>query len=211
MKRRLAIVALVLAVLPACTVGAGGGVTVQGSARVVYTQPPQPQVETTPERRGFLWVKGHWVWANDQWTWEGGRWERERSGFGWQDGHWERRGNAWHWIEGHWAQGQVTVETRDPEPVRDHRDPQPEVRDHRDPTPEPAGDYPSSDPPPPQAETQGAQQKGFIWAAGRWDWRAGKWVWVSGHWERSRPNKTWEAGHWEKRGNRWVWTEGGWR
>jgi len=177
----------------ACTVTGSGTIT---GSMVVYTEPPQDQVEKVIERPGYFWVTGRWDWQNGAWAWVGGHWERERAGFRWQAGQWQRRGNSWHWVDGRWAPG--------------------------GPVAEPSGDgratvvvgvdtsYPTAEPPPPKPESPGPAQAGFIWAAGRWEWKNGQWGWVDGHWERERANMVWTPGRWELRDGHWSWTEARW-
>jgi hypothetical protein len=71
------------------------------------TQPPPPQPESRPpERRGFVWVEGHWEWEAGEWKWKRGKWERERSGMRWEPGRWERRGDRYVFVRGRWVQAE---------------------------------------------------------------------------------------------------------
>src|SRR5688500_12827487 len=42
--------------------------------------PPEPRAERGGQRRGHVWVEGHWEWNNGKWDWQAGRFERERRG-----------------------------------------------------------------------------------------------------------------------------------
>lgn len=84
----------------ACAAQATGTLSV--STGMAYSQPPEPLEERVVERPGFIWIKGHWDWRDNQWAWAAGRWEPDRAGYTWHEGRWERRGDAWHWIEGRW-------------------------------------------------------------------------------------------------------------
>jgi hypothetical protein len=70
------------------------------------TAPPAPRQEPVPAARsGFVWVRGHYGYSQNQYQWIPGHWERARAGT-WVDGRWEQRsqGNVsyWVWVEGGW-------------------------------------------------------------------------------------------------------------
>lgn len=197
--------------VPSCVVTARGRITAGSS--VAYREPPPPQAEPEAgtQRAGYIFVRGRWVWNNNQWTWSAGRWERTRANYTWSDGRWEQRGSQWHWIDGQWVAvggggGNVVVDHRGgggggtaPVDVEDQRTPQP---------PAPSM-YPTQPPPALQNENAGTKT-GHVWIRGRWDWQAGNWTWVPGHWERVKANKRWTDGRWELQGTYYVWIDGGW-
>ena len=206
--------------VPACLVHGHGSMTVStGVAVDVYQEPPAPRPETQMERPGFIWIKGRWNWANNQWVWIDGHWERQKANQVWVEGRWEKRGTSWHWIEGSWgAGGGAVVETRDhrepvvlpvEHPVEHPVETGPVVRDHREPTVT-ISVTPTSEPPAIRVEQHEATRSGFVWQGGRWSWVSGKWEWVAGHWERQKANQVWTEGRWERQGNTWIYVEGTW-
>lgn len=181
---RLRDVAVSLAI--AC-VGCTATASVHGGMTVVYSQPPQPKVETMAPRPGYVWVRGHWDLVNGQWAWISGRYVRDRPGSRWQEGRWERRGEAWHWFEGEWVAGgsvvgQVSVGT----------------------------EYPTEAPPSPRVEDTGPSRPHQFWIGGHWQWKDRTWSWVPGHWEPEREGSVWSPGRWERQGANWVWIDGTW-
>jgi hypothetical protein len=74
---------------------------------VVYVDraPPPRRVEVVPARPGpeFVWIEGHWAWANNDYAWHQGRWERPpRRHAHWVRGRWRKHGHEWYWEPGHW-------------------------------------------------------------------------------------------------------------
>lgn len=205
------VVALGLAIGPACVVSGSGSVGVEATTPVVVQEPPPPQVEAVTARPGWLWIKGRWNWQGGQWVWAGGHWERERAGYAWTEGRWEARGNQWVWVDGTWAAAPApvvaTTVVETPAPVVEGgisvnaTAPTGSVTISASPT---------AAPPPVRVETV-APRAGFVWITGRWDWRSGQWTWVGGHWEREHANMMWVAGRWEMQGGRWIWVEGTWQ
>jgi hypothetical protein len=213
----LGFTALIAATAPACVFTASARVR---PAVVVYEEPPAPRNEVVRVKAGHVWVQGRWEWQNSRWVWKNGYFVRARTNYSWEVGRWEQRGNQWHWVEGRWVAGGGGGAVE----VRDHRhdapppDPRVEVRDHRNdaPPPEPEVnyielDYPTREPPAPQADPVPPPKSGYIWVYGNWDWQKGVgWKWTAGHWERKKAKKAWKAGYWELRGNRWFWVSGEW-
>jgi len=54
-------------------------------------------------RRGYIWISGHWIWDIHTYIWVKGFWERERANFHWHEGSWEATPNGFFWIEGYWC------------------------------------------------------------------------------------------------------------
>jgi hypothetical protein len=69
--------------------------------------PPPPRQEyAPPQRRGQVWVPGHWERQNRQYVWVQGFWVRERGVQHYRPAHWEERNGRWYFVQGSWARGQ---------------------------------------------------------------------------------------------------------
>jgi WXXGXW repeat (2 copies) len=106
MKR---VLILRLAASLAATAAIGGCTSWYAQPRwgVAYavTAPPVERVEVVPTSPGFnyVWVGGHWGWANDNYRWVGGRWVVPASGFStWVPGRWDRDRYGWFYRDGRW-------------------------------------------------------------------------------------------------------------
>src|SRR5687767_8804451 len=64
--------------------------------------PPPPREERFANRRGFVWVPGHWDWENGQYVWVDGKYERERRGKRFRQARWELQNGAWVRVDGSW-------------------------------------------------------------------------------------------------------------
>ena len=64
--------------------------------------PPPPAEDPGRERKGYLWVKGHWEWRDGDYEWVPGHWERMRAGKTWTEGRWDNTSGKWTWVPGHW-------------------------------------------------------------------------------------------------------------
>jgi len=80
----------------------------EGSAAGVYyvdQEPPLAPVEVIPASPGFnyVWVGGHWGWANYNYHWVPGAWVVPAAGYRtWVPGRWDRDGHGWYFRNGHW-------------------------------------------------------------------------------------------------------------
>ena len=77
-------------------------VTVHGH-RGKPAPPPEPAEPIPSGPRGYVWIKGYWVWSGTQYEWKKGHWERAQGNQRWIDGHWERQNDDYVWIEGRWG------------------------------------------------------------------------------------------------------------
>ena len=71
---------------------------------VAPSAPPPPIVEARPIAPApyYVWVPGHWGWAN-RWVWVSGQWvARPRPSAVWVGGRWAKQGGGWVWIGGGW-------------------------------------------------------------------------------------------------------------
>jgi hypothetical protein len=64
--------------------------------------PPALRPEAVQQRRGFIFVRGHYEWSNNQYQWTPGHWERQRAGARWVDSRWELQGRVWVQVPGGW-------------------------------------------------------------------------------------------------------------
>lgn len=67
--------------------------------------PPEPRVERSRARRGYVWVAGNWDWQNGSWNWTPGRYERQRSNARYENTRWEQRDGRWQRNDGGWREG----------------------------------------------------------------------------------------------------------
>jgi hypothetical protein len=81
-----------------------GPYTVTERRVVVVDPPPADRVEVIqPQRRGYVWVNGHYRHDGRRYTWVNGHYERiPRSNARYRPGYWDRRGNGYVWIDGRW-------------------------------------------------------------------------------------------------------------
>jgi hypothetical protein len=176
----------------------GGSTTVVVDDGRPRRAPPAHQHENPGNKKGYVWIRGHWEWRNGDWEWIPGHWERSKSKQYWVDGYWELRGDVYVWVDGYW----------DKEANR------PNVRDHRDggggTTVVVKDDGRPRRAPPSHKDEKPGNKKGYVWIRGHWDWRNGDWEWIPGHWERAKSKQYWVDGYWELRGDVYVWVEGRW-
>lgn len=149
--------------------------------------PPPPREERFENRRGFVWVPGHWDWQNGQYVWVEGRYERERRGKRWRQPKWELRDGVWVRIDGDWD---------DDVPV---------------------GNYPTQAPPAPREERPGTKagfvwvRGRYEWRNGNYEWVPGHWEreranerWIDGRWEYHDQRWIWIEGKWDRGGYTWA-------
>lgn len=148
--------------------------------------PPALKEERFDPRSGFVFVRGHWDWDNNEWKWFPGRWERERHGKRWRDVRWEQRNGEWNQIDGDWEDDDAA-----PRPVSH-------------------GDYPTSAPPAPPNDRIPNLGPGEVLIPGHYEWRNNHYQWSGGGIDRARPGFRYQAGSWAQRGDRYVYTEGAW-
>ena len=75
---------------------------------IVYAQrhPPMDRYEErgSAPGPGYLWIRGHWRWAGDEFRWVRGQWV-EAGRRRWLEGHWAHDRRGWYWKEGYWRGG----------------------------------------------------------------------------------------------------------
>ncbi|MGH7523354.1 MAG: YXWGXW repeat-containing protein [Gemmatimonadales bacterium] len=90
-----------LLVLPACGPGYG-----PAGVSVVVRRPPPERVEVvgTAPGQGYVWIRGHYAWQDNDYAWVAGRWDRppQASYRHWTPGHWQHTRGGWYWVEGRW-------------------------------------------------------------------------------------------------------------
>jgi hypothetical protein len=68
-------------------------------------RPPGERVEVIPAApgSGYVWVKGHWGWRQNDYEWIAGHWAMPDRGFrDWVPGEWRHDRYGWFYVEGHW-------------------------------------------------------------------------------------------------------------
>ncbi len=105
--------------------GSGVGVVVGGGHVSVNVHgprnaPPPIRVENPGNAaRGYIWIRGHYEWRNNNYEWIPGHWEREKAGQVWYDGTWVLQGGVYVWQPGYW--GAPSGNVRGSGSVRDRR------------------------------------------------------------------------------------------
>jgi len=77
----------------------------QGGRVYVRVGPPPIRREVIVVRPGpdYVYLRGHWAYADGGYVWVPGRWERpEGRRHRWVEGHWAHDRGGWYWIDGHW-------------------------------------------------------------------------------------------------------------
>jgi hypothetical protein len=64
--------------------------------------PPALREERWEARHGFVYIRGHYDWANGQYGWTPGHYERERVGHVWREPRWEQRDGVYVSVGGVW-------------------------------------------------------------------------------------------------------------
>lgn len=68
-------------------------------------QPPPPPIAEMPRNSpgvNYVWISGHWIWANE-YRWQPGHWDQPPHPYAsWLPGHWEQTTGGWIWVEGRW-------------------------------------------------------------------------------------------------------------
>ena len=60
-----------------------------------------PEMVPVPPSPNQTWIRGHYIWDNDQWTWVGGAWAvTPQPGAVWVDGRYDPK--TQRWLAGHW-------------------------------------------------------------------------------------------------------------
>ncbi len=184
--------------------------------------PPAPRAERQgAQRRGFVWVSGHWDWNGGRWEWSSGRWERERRGRRWRPLTWENRAGVYVRVNGDWIDDRPTQAP--PAPREERFEPRRGwvwIAGHWD---WHNGQYVWSD---------GAwerERRGKRWRSASWELRNGAWVRIDGGWdddvvqyptqappppreERQAPRQgfVWIRGRHEWRNGQYAWVSGRW-
>ena len=84
-----------------------------GPVRIQYQAPPPPRHEATPrQRRGQVWVPGHWEWKGRQYVWMQGYWVKARPGYYYRPHRWEDRDGRWHMQPGGWDRDRDGISNR---------------------------------------------------------------------------------------------------
>jgi len=68
-------------------------------------RPPAERVEVIPAApaAGYVWVKGHWGWRQNDYEWIAGHWAMPDRAFrDWVPGEWRHDRYGWFYVEGHW-------------------------------------------------------------------------------------------------------------
>ncbi|HTR77548.1 MAG TPA: hypothetical protein VMH39_05540 [Gemmatimonadaceae bacterium] len=94
-----------VAAVLAAGVGCYGGGRVGLGVVFAVREPPAERVEVIPAAPGasYVWIKGHWLWRDNDYVWTPGRWEAPPAGERvWVEGHWAHEARGWYWVEGHW-------------------------------------------------------------------------------------------------------------
>lgn len=172
---------------------------------IVHQAPPRhvTEVVVVSPGPGYVWVAGHYSWANNQWVWIPGAWMTPpEAGAVWVEGRWDQAAQTW--TEGHWEIAQAAAPTTPPPPVAAAPAPV---------APAATTVVITSAPPPLRHEWRGHRPgRDFIWVSGYWRWDGGRHVWVAGHWMRPpQGHRVWVAPRWEHRGGTYVFIEGTWR
>lgn len=69
----------------------------------VAPPPDLPEHPNNPPGKGYVWIKGHWVWQN-QYVWLPGYWALPPNPYSrWLPGSWQQTTGGWVWIPGRWT------------------------------------------------------------------------------------------------------------
>jgi hypothetical protein len=99
---KIALFSIAVATMP--LVGCASGIAQNGRVYVRVGPPPERR-EVIVERpgEGYVYIRGHWAYADGGYVWVPGRWERpEGRRHRWIEGHWAHDRGGWYWVEGHW-------------------------------------------------------------------------------------------------------------
>ena len=93
-------------------------------------KPPGKKTEKVGQKKGYLWIEGHWEWKvkSGEYEWEKGHFERVREAEVWVPGEWVAEGDYWVWTAGTWKTVAVTKDKKD----KDHDDDHKKDKDHDD-------------------------------------------------------------------------------
>ncbi|MDQ3366099.1 MAG: hypothetical protein M3680_11800 [Myxococcota bacterium] len=189
--------------------------------------PPAPRAERQGgQRRGFVWVSGHWDWNGGRWQWTSGRWEREQRGRRWRPHTWENRDGFYVRINGDWIDDRPTQAPPAPREERfEQRRGWTWMAGHWDWR---NGQYVWVD------GKWERERRGKRWRRANWEQRDGAWIRVDGGWdtdagggitvqyptqapppprvERQAPRQgfVWISGRHEWRNGNYEWVSGRW-
>jgi len=198
----------------------GIGISIGVPAPIIVREaPPRRVVEHvyTSPGPGYIWVPGHYTWAENRWVWIGGAWALPpQPNAYWVDGRWTP--DTRQWIEAHWE----VPAPPPPPPAPIQPAPAPAVSSPSSvpvpSTPPPVVSGPTEviveeAPPPPQQEIiVESPGPGYVWIGGYWGWVNGRREWVRGYWARPpHRHAVWVAPRWEPRSHGYVYIRGYWR
>ena len=94
---RLAVVALMLAGIPALAFGSLITISLGPPPIPVYAQPPCPA-------SGYMWTPGYWAWSNGGYFWVPGTWVMPpQPSLLWTPGYWGWNNGGYFWHPGYWG------------------------------------------------------------------------------------------------------------
>jgi YXWGXW repeat-containing protein len=73
--------------------------------RGIRIAPPPPREEVIVERRGQVWVPGHWEYKNGKYHWKKGHLVKARRGYHYAEPRWVERDGRWYREGGVWRRG----------------------------------------------------------------------------------------------------------
>ena len=96
---------VILAAMLAASLGSLVTPAYSAKDRGVRIAPPPPREEVVVDRRGHVWVPGHWEYKNGKYKWKKGHLVKARRGYHYAEPTWVERDGRWYREGGTWRRG----------------------------------------------------------------------------------------------------------